>query len=52
MNTVELTWAVFLEVLNSYHKETLIDNLEPFLKEIKKKLHSETAYVNIKFLTL
>ncbi len=39
----------FLEVLNSYHKETLIDNLEPFLHDIKQKLHSEAAYVNIKF---
>ena len=39
----------FLEVLNSYHKETLIDNLEPFLQEVKNQLHSETAYVQIRF---
>ena len=39
----------FLEVLNSYHQETLIDNLEPFLKEVKNQLNSEKAYVRIKF---
>ena len=39
----------FLEVLNSYHKETLINNLEPFLKEIKTQLNSEKAYVKIQF---
>jgi GTP cyclohydrolase I len=39
----------FLEVLNSYHKENLIDNLEPLLKEVKKQLNSETAYIKIKF---
>ena len=39
----------FLEVLNKYHKETLIDNLETFLKEIRTQLNSQSAFVNIKF---
>ena len=39
----------FLEVLNSYHKENLINNLEPLLKEIRKQLNSESAYIKIKF---
>ena len=39
----------FLEVLNSYHKETLIDNLEPFLKEVKRQLNSQRAFVKISF---
>jgi len=39
----------FLDVLNSYHKETLIDNLEPFLREVKKQLNSKKAYVKIRF---
>lgn len=39
----------FLQILNSYHQETLIDNLEPFLKDIKKSLHADNAYVKIRF---
>lgn len=39
----------FLEVLNSYHQESLIDNLEPFLNEVKLKLNSQSAYVSIRF---
>jgi GTP cyclohydrolase I len=39
----------FMEVLNSYHKETLIDNLEPFLNQVKSRLNSQKAYVNIEF---
>jgi GTP cyclohydrolase I len=39
----------FLEVLNSYRKETIIDNLEELLKKIKNKLHSEKAYIMLKF---
>ncbi len=39
----------FLEILNSYHQETLIDNLEPFLKDIQRSLQADRAYVKIKF---
>lgn len=39
----------FLEILNSYHQESLIDNLEPFLNDIKTRLKADTAYVNISF---
>lgn len=39
----------FLEVLNSYHQEVLIDNLEAFLNDIKEKLGSNTAYINLSF---
>jgi len=39
----------FLEILNSYHQETLIDSLEPLLEEVKSQLNSKKAYVKIKF---
>ncbi|MDD2651320.1 MAG: GTP cyclohydrolase, FolE2/MptA family [Candidatus Cloacimonetes bacterium] len=39
----------FLEVLNSYHQEVLIDNLEAFLNDIKEKLGSNNAYINLSF---
>lgn len=39
----------FLEVLNLYHKEDLIDNLEKFLVDLRDTLHSETAYATIDF---
>jgi len=39
----------FLEILNNYHQESLIDNLQPFLHDIKEKLKADTAYVDIKF---
>jgi len=39
----------FLEVLNSYHKESLIDNLKPLLSEVKNKLNSKKAYISIRF---
>ena len=39
----------FLEVLNSYHQETLIDNLESFLKDIKTTLGSNSSYIKLQF---
>jgi len=39
----------FIEVLNQFHQETLIDKLPDFLKRIKEKLNSEHAYTTIKF---
>ena len=39
----------FLEVLNSYHKENLIDNLEALLSDVKKQLNSQKAYIQIRF---
>ena len=39
----------FLEVLNSYHKENIIDNLQSLLCDIKKTLNSQAAYIKIKF---
>jgi GTP cyclohydrolase I len=39
----------FIEVLNHFHKETLIDNLPDFLYQIKEELQAERAYTTIKF---
>ena len=39
----------FIEVLNSYHNDNIIDNLEPLLRKIKNKLSSKKAYISIKF---
>ena len=39
----------FLEVLNSYHQEVIIDNLKPLLSDIKKQLNSQKAYIKIRF---
>ncbi len=39
----------FLEVLNYFHKDNLIQKLPEFLAEIKKALNSDWAYVNIRF---
>lgn len=39
----------FIEVLNHYHKETVIDNLENLLAELKLKLNADTAYIELEF---
>ena len=39
----------FLEVLNSYHKENLIDSLEALLGDVKRQLNSQKAYIRIRF---
>lgn len=39
----------FIEVLNHYHKENLIQKLPLFLEEIKKALHADVAYCIIRF---
>jgi GTP cyclohydrolase I len=39
----------FLEVLNVYHKESFIDNLDSFLTDIKHQMKSKRAYISIRF---
>ena len=39
----------FLEVLNRYHQENLISQLDKFLAELKDKLKADAAYVDITF---
>jgi GTP cyclohydrolase I len=39
----------FIEVLNRFHQETFISNLEKFAKEIKKALNADSSYSIIRF---
>ena len=39
----------FIEILHKYHKDNLINKLPEFLKEIKDRLNSESAFIDIKF---
>jgi GTP cyclohydrolase I len=39
----------FLEILNEYHKDSIIENLESFLKEVKIRLHAEASFANVRF---
>jgi len=39
----------FVEILHHYHKETIIDNLEKLLEEMKKKLSADAAYIEMEF---
>lgn len=39
----------FIEVLNHFHQENLIEKLPIFLSEIKQALHAEVAYTTIHF---
>ncbi|MCD6102038.1 MAG: GTP cyclohydrolase I FolE2 [Candidatus Cloacimonetes bacterium] len=39
----------FVEILNHYHKETIVDNLENLLSEMKKKLDANVAYIEFEF---
>ncbi|MCK4339610.1 MAG: GTP cyclohydrolase I FolE2, partial [Candidatus Cloacimonetes bacterium] len=39
----------FVEILNNYHKETIVDNLESLLSEMKKKLNANVAYIELEF---
>jgi GTP cyclohydrolase I len=39
----------FLEVLNGYHKDTIVDNLEALLSEVNNQLNSKKAYIKIEF---
>lgn len=39
----------FIEVLNHYLQETLIDNLENLLLELKQKLNADAAYIELEF---
>jgi len=39
----------FVEILHHYHKESIVDNLEDLLKEMKEKLEAEKAYIQLDF---
>lgn len=39
----------FIEILNHYHQENLIDNLPSLLSEIKKSLKADAAFIDIRF---
>ena len=39
----------FIEVLNNFHQEELIFNLEKLLAEIKKSLKANASYIDLKF---
>lgn len=39
----------FVEILNRYHQEALIGNLESFLFELKQSLNAEAAYIDLYF---
>ncbi|MBN2017208.1 MAG: GTP cyclohydrolase I FolE2 [Candidatus Cloacimonetes bacterium] len=39
----------FIEILHHYHRETIIDNLEELLEEMKLKLDADVAYIEIEF---
>lgn len=39
----------FIKVLNEFHQENLVDNLENFLTEIKQELFADYAYTRLKF---
>jgi GTP cyclohydrolase I len=39
----------FVEVLNTYREENLVDNLENLLTMIKQKLNSQKAYIYVRF---
>ncbi len=39
----------FIEILNNYHKEKIVDNLESLLSEMKKKLDANVSYIELEF---
>lgn len=39
----------FIEVLNKFREETLVDNLEAFLKDINIALNSDSSYIKLSF---
>ncbi len=39
----------FIEILNHYHEDSFIDQLDSFLKELKQSLKADAAYVDIQF---
>lgn len=39
----------FIEVLNHYHQDLIVSQLDKFLQETKQHLHAEAAYVDINF---
>lgn len=39
----------FVEILHHYHRETIIDNLEKLLEEMKIKLDADVAYIEMEF---
>ncbi len=39
----------FVEILNLFHRENIIDNLENLLLEMKEKLQAKVAYIELEF---
>jgi len=39
----------FVEILHHYHRETIIDNLEKLLAEMKMKLNADVSYLEMEF---
>ena len=39
----------FIEILNRYHQEKLIEQLESFLKDLRKTLKADAAYIELSF---
>ncbi len=39
----------FVEILNNYHEETIVDNIENLLTEMKEKLKANVSYIELKF---
>lgn len=39
----------FIEILNRYHQDNLIDQLDSFLQELKSSLKADAAYIDIHF---
>jgi GTP cyclohydrolase IB len=39
----------FIETLNSYHKEDIVENLPYLLRSIKQNLDADSAYIKLKF---
>lgn len=39
----------FLEILNKFHKENIIESLESFLNEVKNALNADASYIKMNF---
>ena len=43
------TYVRFIEVLNRYHHDSIIGNLESLLQDLKSIMKAEAAYIDISF---
>ncbi len=39
----------FIEILNTYHRESIVENLQQLLKDIKDSLSADRSYIKLKF---